>query len=46
VQTNEFSGRGLRGHMEINRKLGQADYPATPVVDKWIAERFALAQRN
>lgn len=36
-----FSGRGLRGHMEINRRLGDPDYPATAVVDDWLAERLA-----
>lgn len=36
-----FAGRGLRGHMEINRKLGDPDYPATGVVDDWLAEQFA-----
>lgn len=35
-----FSGRGLRGHAEINRKLGEADYPATAVVDRYLASRF------
>lgn len=33
-----FAGRGLRGHMEINRRLGDPDYPATAVVDAWLAE--------
>ena len=36
----EFRGRGLRGHAEINRKLGDADYPATPVVDAFLARIF------
>ncbi|WP_369025731.1 alpha/beta hydrolase [Qipengyuania sp. RANM35] len=36
-----FEGRGLKGHAEINRKLGEADYPATTVVDAWLAARFA-----
>lgn len=31
-----FAGEGLRGHMEINRKLGEPDYPATPVMDAWL----------
>jgi arylformamidase len=35
-----FAGRGLRGHMEINRRLGEADYPATAVVDAFLAEIF------
>lgn len=41
VQTNQFSGTGLRGHVEINRRLGDPDYAATPVVDAWLKETFA-----
>lgn len=41
AQVQGFDGRGLRGHMEINRKLGEGDYPATSVVDAWLAARFA-----
>ncbi|MFM7349072.1 MAG: alpha/beta hydrolase [Erythrobacter sp.] len=29
-------GKGLRGHMEINRHLGEPDYPATAVMDAWL----------
>ncbi|GAA0275001.1 hypothetical protein GCM10009127_14480 [Alteraurantiacibacter aestuarii] len=36
-----FSGRGLRGHRAINRDLGEADYPATAVVDAFLARIFA-----
>ncbi len=35
-----FPGRGLRGHAEINRKLGEPDYPATPVVDAFLKRIF------
>lgn len=35
-----FKGKGLRGHMEINRRLGEADYPATPVVDAFLKKVF------
>ena len=31
-----FPGEGLQGHADINRKLGQPDYPATPVMDAWL----------
>lgn len=41
VQINDFPGEGLKGHMEINRMLGLPDYPATAVVDRWLAARFA-----
>lgn len=40
VELHAVAGKGLRGHMEINRKLGEPDYPATPIVDKWLAARF------
>jgi acetyl esterase/lipase len=36
VEVGSFEGEGLRGHMEINRKLGEPDYPATPVMDAWL----------
>lgn len=35
-----FPGRGLKGHAEINRKLGQPGYPATPVVDAFLRKVF------
>lgn len=40
VELRSVPGRGLKGHMEINRRLGEPDYPATPVVDRWLADRF------
>lgn len=40
AQVTRIEGRGLIGHAEVNRKLGQADYPATPVVDAWLKTRF------
>lgn len=40
VQINAIAGKGLKGHGEINRLLGDPDYPATTIVDKWLAERF------
>ena len=41
VELNGFEGKGLRGHMAINRDLGSPDYPATPVVDAWLKRIFA-----
>jgi acetyl esterase/lipase len=41
AQVRGFAGTGLRGHMEINRRLGEPDYPATPVVDAWLRSLFA-----
>ncbi len=40
VQINDFAGAGLQGHMDINRKLGLPDYPATPVIDAWLKGVF------
>lgn len=40
VEIQGFPGTGLHGHMEINRRLGEADYPATPVLDAWLAKVF------
>lgn len=36
VEIGSFPGEGLQGHAEINRKLGEPDYPATPVMDAWL----------
>lgn len=36
VEIGSVPGEGLRGHMEINRRLGEPDYPATPVMDAWL----------
>jgi len=44
VQVESFEGTGLRGHMEINRRLGDPDYPATAVVDAWLRTRLAPAR--
>ena len=41
ASVQEFRGRGLRGHRQINQRLGEADYPATPVVDAFLARIFA-----
>lgn len=40
VEIGSFPGEGLRGHAEINRKLGEPDYPATPVMDAWLKKVF------
>lgn len=41
AEVKGFEGRGLQGHMEINRDLGKPSYPATPVVDAWLKNVFA-----
>jgi arylformamidase len=41
VELAQFPGRGLRGHMQINRSLGDPDYPATATLDRWLARVFA-----
>ena len=35
-----FPGVGLKGHAEINRRLGDPTYPATAVVDQWLGRVF------
>jgi acetyl esterase/lipase len=40
VQLNAFEGKGMQGHADINRKLGDTSYPATPVVDAWLKAVF------
>ncbi len=41
VTIQGFPGQGLQGHMEINRKLGDPAYPATPVLDDWLKQILA-----
>ena len=40
VQRGEFPGTGLKGHGEINRRMGDPSYPATGVVDAWLKSIF------
>lgn len=40
VEIHGFEGRGLKGHAEINRNMGDPAYPATPVVDAWLKRIF------
>lgn len=35
-----FEGKGIAGHLAINRRLGDPDYPATAVVDGWLKKVF------
>jgi acetyl esterase/lipase len=41
VEDGSYPGTGLKGHAEINRRLGEADYPATAQVDRWLAAAFS-----
>jgi hypothetical protein len=36
VEIAATGGRGLEGHIAINRRLGLPDDPATKVVDAWL----------
>lgn len=40
VEYGSFPGEGLRGHAEINRRLGDPAYPATATVDDWLTRVF------
>ncbi|WP_315725089.1 MULTISPECIES: alpha/beta hydrolase [unclassified Bradyrhizobium] len=36
AEVQGVGGTGLRGHMEINRELGDPSHPATGIVDAWL----------
>lgn len=38
VTIHGLAGEGLRGHAQINRELGDPDYPATAIVDAFLAQ--------
>jgi hypothetical protein len=40
VEIQGFPGTGLAGHAAINRRIGESDYPATAVLDRWLARVF------
>lgn len=40
VDLGSYPGEGLQGHAEINRRLGDPDYPATADTDRWLAATF------
>jgi acetyl esterase/lipase len=40
AEVRAFAGRGLKGHADINRRMGDPSYPATPVVDAWLQDLF------
>jgi acetyl esterase/lipase len=40
VEIHGFPGTGLKGHREINVRLGEPDYPPTQVLDRWLAKLF------
>lgn len=41
VVVHGFPGTGLAGHAEINRRMGDPDYPATRVLDGFLARVFS-----
>lgn len=45
AEVRGFDGVGLKGHAEINRRLGDPAYPATAVVDQWMKQVFAKSSR-
>jgi acetyl esterase/lipase len=40
AEVRGFAGTGLAGHAEINRRMGDPAYPATPVLDTFLARVF------
>ena len=41
VEIGSFPGEGLKGHAEINRRLGDPSYAPTATVDAWLKRIFA-----
>ncbi len=41
AEVRGFPGTGLGGHAEINRRMGDPAYPATPVLDAFLARVFS-----
>ena len=41
AEVEGFAGTGLAGHAEINRRMGDPDYPATAVLDAFLARVFS-----
>ena len=41
VEVRGFAGTGLAGHAEINRRMGDTGYPATAVLDAFLARVFS-----
>ncbi|WP_443019776.1 alpha/beta hydrolase [Sphingobium sp. CAP-1] len=41
ADVHALQGRGLRGHMQINRSMGDPDYAGTTIVDDWLKRIFA-----
>ena len=37
AEVRGFAGKGLRGHAEMNRRMGNESYPATAVLDAFLA---------
>lgn len=45
VSVQGLEGRGLAGHAQINRELGEAAYPGTGIVDAWMDGIFGNTRR-
>lgn len=43
VEVRGFPGKGMRGHAEMNRRLGDESYPPTKAVDAFLARVFGFA---
>lgn len=41
AEVRGFAGTGLRGHAEINRRMGDENYPATEVLDAFLERVFS-----
>jgi hypothetical protein len=41
AEVRGFAGTGLRGHADMNRRMGDLDYAATAVLDGFLARIFS-----
>lgn len=40
VELGQSPGKGLKGHMDANTKLGDPSFPTTAIMDRWLAGLF------
>ena len=40
AEVQAIPGKGMTGHRDINQNLGKTDYPATAIVDSWLAAQL------
>ncbi len=46
AESQAFPGKGLMGHMEINRQMGDPSYAPTQAVDRWLAQLLGAPRKG